>query len=189
MSLPVDASSDESLQGSWVELHFSGNGSQSASQQGSQEQIPSSSLAADMEKMLLEAQHESGRSSSRGSSQCNSPLRAQTPLLLWKSSEGNSSQSDEDFQERIREVENLMKKNADWIWDWSSRPENSPPKEFLLKHPKRSTSLSIRKTSVMKKGGFLSSDFLKLFLPSFIISHILAVGLGIYIGRRLTHPK
>lgn len=21
-----------------------------------------------------------------------------------------------------------MKKNADWIWDWSSRPENNPPK-------------------------------------------------------------
>lgn len=39
-----------------------------------------------------------------------------------------SFQSDEDFQERKREVENIMKKNADWIWDWSSRPENSPPK-------------------------------------------------------------
>lgn len=182
-----------------------------------------------MEKMLLDAQHESGRSSSRGSSQCNrfggglekgnhslcfsyvlfntacqevlfqtcvlsdqhfpyvllvssllhnSPLRAQTPLLMWRGSEGNSSQSDEDFQERRREVENLMKKNADWIWDWSSRPENNPPKEFLLKYPKRSTSLSIRNTSVMKKGGVLSADFLKLFLPSLIISHILAVGLG-----------
>lgn len=22
----------------------------------------------------------------------------------------------------------MMKKNADWIWDWSSRPENNPPK-------------------------------------------------------------
>lgn len=174
------------MQGSWVELHFSGSGSQSrtSSHRGSQEQIPS--LEGDLEKMLLDAQHESGRSSSRGSSQCNSPHRAQTPLLVWRGSEGNSSQSEEDFQERRREVENLMKKNADWIWDWTSRPENNPPKEFLLKHPRRSASLSIRKTSVMKKGGVLSADFLKLFLPSLIISHILAIGLGIYIGRRLT---
>ncbi|CAJ1067258.1 BCL2/adenovirus E1B 19 kDa protein-interacting protein 3 [Xyrichtys novacula] len=186
MSLQKDISSDESLQGSWVELHFSGNVSQNPSHHGSQEQIPTTSQECDVEKMLLDAQHESGRSSSRGSSQCNSPLRAQTPLLLWRGSEGNSSQSDEDFQERRREVESIMKKNADWIWDWSSRPENSPPKEFLLKYPKRTTSLSIRNTSVMKKGGVLSADFLKLFLPSLIISHILAVGLGIYIGKRLT---
>ncbi|XP_034040776.1 BCL2 interacting protein 4 [Thalassophryne amazonica] len=186
MSLQKDTSPDESLQGSWVELHF--NGSRATSCHGSQEQITTSSQEGDMEKMLLDAQHESGRSSSRGSSQCNSPLRAQTPLLVWRGSEGNSSQSDEDFQERRGEVENLMKKNADWIWDWSSRPENSPPKEFLLKHPKRSTSLSIRNTSVMKKGGVFSAGFLKLFLPSLIISHIFAIGLGIYIGKRLTAP-
>nr|ACQ58207.1 BCL2/adenovirus E1B 19 kDa protein-interacting protein 3 [Anoplopoma fimbria] len=188
MSLRKDIPSDESMQGSWVELNFSNNGSQSASHHGShhgsQEQIPTA--VADVEKMLLDAQHESGKNSSRGSSQCNSPLRAQTPLLMWKGSEANSSQSDEDFQERRREVENMMKENADWIWDWSSRPENNPPKEFLLKYPKRSTSLSIRNTSVMKKGGVLSADFLKLFLPSLIISHILAIGLGIYIGKRLT---
>ncbi|KAF3708139.1 BCL2/adenovirus E1B 19 kDa protein-interacting protein 3 [Channa argus] len=186
MSLQKDISADESLQGSWVELHFSGTCSQTTSHHGSQEQISPSCQEGDVEKMLLDAQHESGRSSSRGSSQCNSPLRAQTPLPLWRGSEGNSSQSDEDFQERRKEVENLMKKNADWIWDWSSRPENNPPKEFLLRYPKRSTSLSIRNTSVMKKGGVLSADFLKLFLPSLIISHILAVGLGIYIGKRLS---
>ncbi|XP_068183243.1 BCL2 interacting protein 4 [Antennarius striatus] len=185
MSLHKDNSSDDGLQGSWVELHFSGNASRSTSRCGSQEQIPTSTQDGDVEVMLLDAQHESGRSSSRGSSQCNSPLRAQTPLLLWRGSEGNSSQSDEDCQERRWEVENLMKKNADWIWDWSSRPENNPPKEFLLKYPKRSTSLSIRNTSVMKKGGILSADFLKLFLPSLMISHLLAVGLGIYIGKRL----
>lgn len=186
MSLGKDTSSDGSLQGSWVELHYSGTSSQASSHHESQEQIPTYSQEGDLEKMLLEAQHESGRSSSSGSSQCNSPLRAQTPLLVWRGSEGNSSQSDEDFQERRREVENVMKKNADWIWDWSSRPENNPPKEFLLKRPKRLTSLSIRNTSVMKKGGILSADFLKLFLPSLIISHILAVGLGVYIGKRLT---
>ncbi|KAK6293652.1 hypothetical protein J4Q44_G00359780 [Coregonus suidteri] len=49
-------------------------------------------------------------------------------FFCFRGSEGNSSQSEEDNQERIREVENLLKKNADWIWDWSSRPENKPTK-------------------------------------------------------------
>nr|XP_057914109.1 BCL2 interacting protein 4 [Doryrhamphus excisus] len=182
MALPKDASSEESLQGSWVELHFSGAASQS-----SQELLMPTSTQDDVENMLLDAQHESARNSSGGSSQCNSPLRGHTPLLVWRGSEGSSLQSDEDLQERRQEVEMIMmNKNSDWIWDLPSRPENNPPKEFLLKHPKRSAPLSIRNTSVMKKGGVLSADFLQLFLPSLIISHLLAVGLGIYIGKRLT---
>ncbi|XP_062331391.1 BCL2/adenovirus E1B 19 kDa protein-interacting protein 3-like [Osmerus eperlanus] len=153
------------------------------------------SQGLDLEKMLLEAQHESGRSSSRGSVPCDSPPRSQTPLHLRRgsevpsSAEKNSSQSEEDYLDRRREVENLMKKNADWIWDWSSRPENLPPKEFLLKHPKRATPLSIRNTRVMKKGGIFSADFVKVFLPSLLLSHILAIGLGVYIGRRLAPPS
>eukprot|EP00063_Salmo_salar_P004798 XP_013979633.1 PREDICTED: BCL2/adenovirus E1B 19 kDa protein-interacting protein 3-like [Salmo salar] len=150
-----------------------GSGSASASVQG----------GVDLEKMLLDAQHESGRSSSRGSVPCDSPPRPQTPLLrrgseVHSSGEKNSSQSEEDYLERRREVENLMKKNADWIWDWSSRPENIQRKEFVLKHPKRTNPLSIRNTSVMKNGGIFSAEFLKLFLPSLLISHVLAIGLG-----------
>ncbi|KAM9558955.1 BCL2/adenovirus E1B 19 kDa protein-interacting protein 3 isoform 3-T3 [Salvelinus alpinus] len=172
-------------------------GSLSASTQGG-DLIPGSGSASgsvqggvDLEKMLLDAQHESGRSSSRGSVPCDSPPRPQTPLLrrgseVHSSGEKNSSQSEEDYLERRREVENLMKKNADWIWDWSSRPENIQRKEFVLKHPKRTNPLSIRNTSVMKNGGIFSADFLKLFLPSLLISHVLAIGLGVYIGRRLT---
>ncbi|KAM9558957.1 BCL2/adenovirus E1B 19 kDa protein-interacting protein 3 isoform 5-T5 [Salvelinus alpinus] len=171
------------LPGSATELPGSatGSGSASGSVQG----------GVDLEKMLLDAQHESGRSSSRGSVPCDSPPRPQTPLLrrgseVHSSGEKNSSQSEEDYLERRREVENLMKKNADWIWDWSSRPENIQRKEFVLKHPKRTNPLSIRNTSVMKNGGIFSADFLKLFLPSLLISHVLAIGLGVYIGRRLT---
>lgn len=39
-----------------------------------------------------------------------------------------SPQSEEDYIERRREVESILRKNSDWIWDWSSRPENIPPK-------------------------------------------------------------
>ncbi|XP_056350556.1 BCL2/adenovirus E1B 19 kDa protein-interacting protein 3 isoform X1 [Oenanthe melanoleuca] len=207
---------EENLQGSWVELHFSSNGSGSGSGSsvsgGSQEQVPASLSIhnGDMEKILLDAQHESGRSSSRESSHCDScrcmeahccvlcavcsPPRSQTPqdshraleIESHSSGEKNSFQSEEDFLERRREVERLLRKNADWIWDWSSRPENIPPKEFLFKHPRRTATLSMRNTSVMKKGGIFSAEFLKVFLPSLLLSHLLAIGLGIYIGRRLT---
>ncbi|XP_043912743.1 BCL2/adenovirus E1B 19 kDa protein-interacting protein 3 isoform X2 [Protopterus annectens] len=191
----VQRRKEEWLQGSWVELHFSSNGNGGAALNGGQEQVPASISIynGDMEKILLDAQHESGRSSSRGSSHSSSP-RPQTPQHSARSSEPevhsngekSSSQSEEDFLERKNEVENILKKNADWIWDWSSRPENNPPKEFLFKHPKRTASLSMRNTSVMKKGGIFSAEFLKVFLPSLILSHLLAVGLGIYIGKRLT---
>ncbi|XP_042192902.1 BCL2/adenovirus E1B 19 kDa protein-interacting protein 3 [Callorhinchus milii] len=200
MSEQRQSHQEESLQGSWVELHYSSNGNNgSSTQNGGHEQIPASTsiLNGEMEKILLDAQHESGRTSSRGSSHCDSPPRSLTPQQPCRGSdvdvqsngEKNSSQSEEDYLERRREVENMMKKNADWIWDWSSRPENIPPKEFQFKHRKRSATLSIRNTGVMKKGGIFSAEFLKVFLPSLLISHILAVGLGIYIGRRISTPS
>uniref|UniRef100_A0A2K5Z6Y8 BCL2 interacting protein 3 n=1 Tax=Mandrillus leucophaeus TaxID=9568 RepID=A0A2K5Z6Y8_MANLE len=50
---------------SWVELHFSNNGN------GSSVPASVSIYNGDMEKILLDAQHESGRSSSK-SSHCDS---------------------------------------------------------------------------------------------------------------------
>ncbi|KAF7247346.1 BCL2/adenovirus E1B 19 kDa protein-interacting protein 3 [Varanus komodoensis] len=188
MSSEAPGMQEENLQGSWVELHFSSNGNSHSALPAIQEQAPASVSIynGDMEKILLDAQHESGRSSSRESSHCDSPPRSQTPQDIRRaaeveshvSGEKSSSQSEEDFLERRKEVEQLLKKSSDWMWDWSSRPENIPPKEFLFKHPKRTTTLSMRNTSMMKKGGIFSAEFLKVFLPSLLLSHLLAIGLG-----------
>ncbi|XP_058880541.1 BCL2/adenovirus E1B 19 kDa protein-interacting protein 3-like isoform X1 [Acipenser ruthenus] len=142
----------------------------------------------DMEQILLDAQLESDRNSSSDSPPL--VMRPKTaapraaPSESGSSADHTSTQSEEDGQERAVEVESMLKSSADWIWDWSSRPENLPPKEFLFQHPKQTGSLSMRKARMMKKG-ILSSEFLVIFIPSIVVSHLLTLGLGIYIGKRL----
>lgn len=123
------------LPGSWVEFHFSGAASQSISRHGSQELVmPTSTQQDDVENMLLDAQHESSRSSSGGSSECNrsvlergtkwlrnadshsdpllpfynSPRRALTPLV-WRGSGGSSLQ-----------VLHIVRSTV-LIWKWGTR--------------------------------------------------------------------
>ncbi|XP_068617150.1 BCL2 interacting protein 3 like a [Brachionichthys hirsutus] len=157
---------------------------------GGLEHVPSSSSIhnGDMEKILLDAQHESSPSNSC----CDSPHRPPSPDpdegqitfdVEMPSSRG--SLSGEDGPNRDGDEDILLNKEVDWVSDWSSRPENIPPKEFHFRHPRRSGSLSIRKSGVMKKGGIFSAEFLKVFIPSLLISHILALGLGVYIGKRM----
>ncbi|KAG7243846.1 hypothetical protein INR49_006000 [Caranx melampygus] len=157
---------------------------------GGLEHVPSSSSIhnGDMEKILLDAQHESSPSSSS----CDSPHRPPSPdqdegqiTFDVEMPSPTDIQSEEDGPEKDREEDILMNKEVDWVADWSSRPENIPPKEFHFRHPRRSVSLSMRKSGVMKKGGIFSAEFLKVFIPSLLISHILALGLGVYIGKRI----
>lgn len=72
--------------------------------------------------------------------------------------------------ETKKDGESLLKKNSDWIWDWSSQPENITPHphpQFLFKPPQRTIALSLRNTSVREKGGIFSAEFLKFFFRLF----------------------
>ncbi|XP_061655085.1 BCL2/adenovirus E1B 19 kDa protein-interacting protein 3-like isoform X2 [Phyllopteryx taeniolatus] len=209
----TDNNGDSGLNGSWVELEMN-RGATGTTQSpstvspasgllplpqveeeeamvGALEHVPSSSSIhnGDMEKILLDAQHESSRSNSS----CDSPPRPHTPqdegqiIFDVDVTSRRDSQIEEDVLDKERDMDILMK-DADWVADWSSRPENIPPKEFNFCHPRRSVTLSMRKTGAMKKGGFFSAEFLKVFIPSLLISHILALGLGVYIGKRMTTP-
>uniref|UniRef100_G3Q2A3 BCL2 interacting protein 3 like b n=1 Tax=Gasterosteus aculeatus aculeatus TaxID=481459 RepID=G3Q2A3_GASAC len=198
---PADRAGDSGLNGSWVELEMNRGTAGSAQSPsaapgllplpqveeeeamvGGLEHVPSSSSIhnGDMEKILLDAQHESSRSNSS----CDSPPRPHSPqddgqiIFDVDLSGRRDSLSEEDGLDKERDMDILMK-DADWVADWSSRPENIPPKEFHFRHPRRSVTLSMRKTGAMKKGGIFSADFLKVFIPSLLLSHILAVGLGL----------
>ncbi|XP_077570408.1 BCL2/adenovirus E1B 19 kDa protein-interacting protein 3-like [Stigmatopora nigra] len=157
---------------------------------GGLEHVPSSSSIhnGDMEKILLDAQHESSPSNSS----CDSPHRPQSPnqaegqiTFDVDMSSPRDCESEDEGTDKDRVDDILMNKEVDWVADWSSRPENIPPKEFHFRHPRRAVSLSMRKSGVMKKGGVFSAEFLKIFIPSLFISHILALGIGVYIGKRL----
>uniref|UniRef100_A0A3B5R8F6 BCL2 interacting protein 3 like a n=1 Tax=Xiphophorus maculatus TaxID=8083 RepID=A0A3B5R8F6_XIPMA len=191
-SLPRDCVNHNNIsvrKSSWVELELNGNtgAENQINANAGLEHVPSSSSIhnGDMEKILLDAQHESSPSNSScerppGSGQDDGQITFDVEM-----SSPRGSQSEDDTADMDREDDILMNKEVDWVANWSSRPENIPPKEFHFRHPRRSISLSMRKSGAMKKGGIFSAEFLKVFIPSLLISHMLALGLGVYIGKRI----
>ncbi|XP_030005656.1 BCL2/adenovirus E1B 19 kDa protein-interacting protein 3 isoform X1 [Sphaeramia orbicularis] len=174
MSLSGSQTPEEGLYGSWVELE------ELIAAVGRRDSVPgpqdsvSSALQGELERILLEAQLECERSR-------DSPPQVGSPRSTG--SPRPSSEQDSDCITIQEEAERRV--DTDWVWDWSSRPENMPPnREFVFQHPKQQGSLSVRKTEVMKRGIF-SSDVLLILVPSLLASHLLTLGVGIYIGKRL----
>lgn len=76
-----------------------------------------------------------------------------------------------------------VEKNTDWIWDWSSRPDQLPPKDWKFKHPKRAINYSIRHAKVGKNSLFSKEVLYTLFLTN-VISLILGTGVGMWLSRK-----
>jgi len=138
--------------------------------------------STDMQKLLWEAQRESNQSSARVS---GASTRRGSPKSPPNSPNTELSSGDDlkDFYiNRSRDDLSLFERN-DWVWDWSSRPDQQPPKEWKFKHP-RKAGLSMRHSKVMKRGLFSAEVFSILMLTN-LVSLLLGAGLGFYIGKRL----
>ncbi|XP_064164190.1 BCL2/adenovirus E1B 19 kDa protein-interacting protein 3 [Anguilla rostrata] len=178
MSLSGSQSPEDGLHGSWVELEgvsaLIGCRESVAGPQGTTSPL----LQGELERILLEAQLECERTS-----HTDSPPQQGTPRSAGSPQPASEGSSSTDCI-TIQSDEGERRTSAEWVWAWSSRPENLPPKEFVFQHPKQTSSLSVRKSEVMKRKLF-SSDALLVLIPSLVASHLLTLGLGIYIGKRL----
>ncbi|XP_020628130.1 BCL2/adenovirus E1B 19 kDa protein-interacting protein 3-like isoform X1 [Orbicella faveolata] len=158
-------SSIESLNGSWVKLDGSfrnGNGAQHS---------PVISEDGAMEDLLAEAVEEQSK---QGSSGEKSPSSSPSPPGLLRTGDPILPQE----------------RNTDWIWEWSSRIESQPPKDWKMQHPTkkskpRGSTLSIRRTKVMRSSSELMNINFYVVVPAVVLSHLIAFGIGVYVGRRM----
>ena len=178
-------SREEPLNDSWVELHFQQQqqavGSTHPSSGASTPRpYPGTAIhSSAMEKLLLEAQRDFSRGSSRVASATSTAASSRgspksphspnnEPSTLGLFSEIST------IQERPVSATSSQESNSDWIWEWSSRPEAVPPSEFgsKFKHPRRH-KLSVRNTKVMTSGIFALEN-----LPILILTHACTFFLG-----------
>ncbi|NXL66858.1 BNI3L protein, partial [Chordeiles acutipennis] len=70
-------------------------------------------------------------------------------------------------------------------WACARRPQHLSPKEFAFVCSPQPVLWSLQGGAVGRKKRLFSSELLLLFIPSLLLSHMLTLGLGIYIGKRL----
>lgn len=170
------SSVDDLLGESWVDVSASSTcGSQGGGTPGS---ITHQLSVEDYLRLLKEAQ-ESNQSSARVSlagsrrdsprsspkSPPNSPVQG-TPLNLeWQSYYMNTEAKDD----------------SDFFNDWSSRPDQLPPKNWSFRPPKRNL-LSIRRARVGNTNVFSRKGLCTLFLTN-LISLLLGTGVGLWLSK------
>ncbi|PBC33620.1 BCL2/adenovirus E1B 19 kDa protein-interacting protein 3 isoform X1 [Apis cerana] len=193
MASTVKFTSDESLGESWVELNPVPDRITP---------LPFSSGGEEYLRLLREAQRDSLPSSARHSLASS---RRGTPRDSPKSppNSPNTELSTEDELKGVyinyccNKESEFLEKNTDWIYEWSSRPDQAPPKyenllflipqsDWKFKHPQgmnKRKSYSIRTTKVGKIGLF-SKEVLYTLVITNILSVLVGAGLGVWLSRR-----
>lgn len=167
----------EELTDSWVEL-------------GGRSNTPLAVAGEEYLRLLREAQREGSSRHSLASSGRTSPKSPpNTP---------NTERSTEDELRGLMEggyhtstntsTKDCELNSAEWVWQWSSRPDQIPPKDWKFRHPsylnkKNGGGLSLRRARIGGRPLF-SADIFSTLLLSNIISLLLGAGLGIWLSRR-----
>ncbi|XP_015594823.1 BCL2/adenovirus E1B 19 kDa protein-interacting protein 3 isoform X2 [Cephus cinctus] len=183
MSSTAKFTADELLGESWVELN--------PVPADRVTPLPFSTGGEEYLRLLREAQRDSTQSSARHSLASS---RRDTPRDSPKSPP-NSPNTELSTEDELKGVYinytynkdgELLEKNGDWIYEWSSRPDQAPPKDWKFKHPpgvtKRKT-YSIRTAKVGKNGLFSKEVLYTLFLTN-ILSLLIGTGFGVWLTRR-----
>ncbi|XP_043247928.1 BCL2/adenovirus E1B 19 kDa protein-interacting protein 3 [Colletes gigas] len=174
MSSTVKFTSDESLGESWVELNPVPD---------RVTPLPFGSGGEEYLRLLREAQRDSTQSSRRDTPRDSPKSPPNSP---------NTELSTEDELKGVyinyscNKDPDLLEKNTDWIYEWSSRPDQVPPKDWKFKHPlgmNKKKSYSIRTTKVGKIGLFSKEVLYTLFITN-ILSVLVGAGLGVWLTRR-----
>jgi len=75
---------------------------------------------------------------------------------------------------------------SDFIWDWSSRPNITPPKQWRLQTSSSASSKPSKTSEVSAKGsGSSSTKIVFTFLLTNVISLLLGAGIGMWIKRKI----
>ncbi|GBM01262.1 hypothetical protein AVEN_170317-1 [Araneus ventricosus] len=178
MSHSVKSMDEENLIDSWVDLNATGELSR-GSDSSQKRSTPISSLISSgkLEKLLWEAQRESCQSSLVGSgisSHRESPKSPRSPIV----EDGTL----EEFLPTQFDAGQRRHGSTDWIWEWSSKPDQRPPKEWKLHHPRPTLSL---RNSRAAKSGLFSTEMLTILIVSNILSVLIGTGIGFYFSRRI----
>ncbi|XP_027525502.1 BCL2/adenovirus E1B 19 kDa protein-interacting protein 3-like isoform X1 [Corapipo altera] len=174
--------------GSWVELRYC---------PGCPEPAPSPfSCHADVERMLLEAQLETesgdgallvldapawddsgaGQASEQSGESEVLPAHSQPPP-------GCPHPRQWDILEETKRRQRLLPATLGWAC--TRCPRYLSPKEFAFVCSPQPVLWSLQGGAVGRKKRLFSSELLLLFIPSLLLSHLLTLGLGIYIGKHL----
>lgn len=172
---------EDGLGESWVELSTHGTTTAPCTSPDRVTPLPFTS-GEEYLRLLREAQRESNQSSARvslSSSRRDSPKSPpNSPNTELVDDEFKGVYINYSYKDGVVNVEN----NSDWIWDWSSRPDQAPPKDWKFKHPKRKT-YSIRHAKVGKNSLFSKEVLYTLFITN-VISLLLGTGVGLWLSRR-----
>lgn len=183
--------SEDLLGESWIELSSSTNTCPKSPDRTTP--LPFTSVEEYL-RLLREAQRES-KESSRVASLTSS--RRDSPRGSPKSPPNSPNTELATTEEELRGVyinylnregAATAQKDNDWVWEWSSRPDQLPPKDWKFEHPKQGVrrgqqGYSMRLTRVGKNSLFSREVLYSLVLTN-VLSLLLGAGIGAWLHKR-----
>lgn len=190
---PTKTSDELLLSDSWIEFSNINNGIRSPGRVTPPNVTLPFSFGDEYLRLLREAQRESN---SNQSSQISSRVvsltssRRDTPKESPKSPPNSPNLTEDELRGVYINYwnkdagEHVNFQNTDWIWEWSSRPDQFPPKMgWNFQHPRRRPGYSMRLARVGKNSLFSREVLYSLLLTNFL-SLIIGAGVGVWFSKR-----